>query len=360
MGTQTNGNSKTRILFVDDSKLMRLSARKVLSEEFEVVLAENAEQARQLLQLDSSIQILFTDLNMPEESGYQLLASLRASNEPRLCSLPIIIVTCAENQETERRNALRAGATDFINKPFKASELLARARTLATFNAAQARLDALSTSHPIDLATGLGNRNYCLDRLAQAISFARRHSQPLSLVHLRLDGLTRLLDDLGEPHSGQAMQRLGTLLNQSIRQEDTVYRIGPEAFCFLLPATPKTGAMTLRDRFIPDLEALGFAAQGNPLKVAYRFAIDQVDLDSSLDPEAIVDAVKVETMHTVRPRSQTDRTIPPGIEQALAMAQRGEVHALVPHLSTLHQQLRPLLALIDGLAGNRSVEQACS
>lgn len=282
-----DNTASARILFVDDSKMMRLAGRKILEPHYQVVLAAGADEASAVLEENSDIAVIFSDLNMPDRSGYELLQEVRASDNPRLRRLAVIIMTGSDNQEQEREAALLAGATDFINKPFRSSELLARARThLTSFQAAR-QLNALRQTHHRDLATGLGNRNYCIHRLEQAMSFARRHRQPLSLLYLHLQGLEQLMDSLGEPYTGNALAKIGRVLNQSIRREDMVFRTGSESFCFVLPATAAAGARVVRDRFIPDLESLGLRAEDSGLNVRRRFAIQEPDL-SGLSAERIL------------------------------------------------------------------------
>jgi two-component system, cell cycle response regulator len=337
--------SRPRVLFVDDSKLMRLSGQKILSERFDVTLAENAEQARAQLDQDPGIQLMFCDLNMPGQSGYELLAELRGCHDPRLSRLPIIIVTGTDNQEAERQRALSLGATDFIIKPFRASELTARAQAHATHEVASRRLRQLEDVHHLDAETGLGNRRYCVQRLDQALSFARRHAQALSLIHLKISGLSALLDEMGQPFAGSALKRIGRVLAEPIRREDTVYRTGPETFSFILPATDASGAEVLRKRFIPDLQALGLVSEECMLQVQCRFSTQTPDPTLGQSAEAIL--LKGLASES-RPAHQPDEAAAeqaPDIEQALQMLRRGEIERLRPHLAGLIDRLQPLLDL---------------
>jgi two-component system, cell cycle response regulator len=277
-----------RILFVDDSKMMRLAGRKILESQYHVVLAACADEASAVLDQNPDIAVIFSDLNMPDRSGYELLQEVRASTNRALRRLAVIIMTGSDNQEQEREAALQAGATDFINKPFRASELLARARTHVASFLATRQLNALRQTHHRDLATGLGNRNYCTLRLEQAMSFARRHRQPLSLLYLHLKGLEQLMDSLGEPYAGNALGKIGRVLNQSIRREDMVFRTGSESFCFMLPATAAAGARVVRDRFIPDLESLGLRVTDYGLNVCRQFAIQEPDLSGESCAERVL------------------------------------------------------------------------
>jgi CheY-like chemotaxis protein len=60
---------------------------------------------------------------MPQLDGYGFICKLRGANDPRLRDVPIIVITSAEDDETRER-AYACGASDFILKPFNASQLL--------------------------------------------------------------------------------------------------------------------------------------------------------------------------------------------------------------------------------------------
>jgi two-component system cell cycle response regulator len=343
-----NNPIRARILFVDDSKLMRLSGRKILAHDFDIILAENAMEARRLLYADPTIQLMFCDLNMPGDSGYDLLGELRNSDRPRLRDLPAIIMTGSDDQENERQRALELGATDFISKPFRASELMARARAHASHKEAARRLRQLEDQHQTDLPTGLGNRRYCLQRLEQALSFARRHRQSLTLVHLHIDGLEALIEELGQPYGTSALGRIGKVLARSIRREDTVYRTGKESFSFLLPATDAAGAEILRERFIPNLGELGLKPDGGALNVGLRFSIQSPDVETKWACEELLarglagPTVAVRTAESMHSAGKTDRP-QPDLEQALEMIAKGDFTSVREHLPGLMARLEPLL-----------------
>ncbi len=349
--TKPNPQSRGRILFVDDSRLMRMCANKILGRAFDLVVAESAEQAWEILNTDENIQILFSDLQMPGKSGFELLDQVRNSDSSRLADLPVVLITGSEDCEQMRERALEHGATDFLTKPFQDSELMARARSHVDSGRSRQQLRDLQRDYHLDQSTGLGNRSYCEQRLAQAISFAARHDQSLTLMHLQLSGLELLLEDLGEPFANRALGRIGGMLAQSIRQEDTVFRSGRESFTFMLPATEPHGAEILQERFLPDLDKLGLTGNGNSLEVSCRFLIQPVRVDGRLDAARLLEDGLSGTIAS--PETATDLAKPaqtepatPGLEEALQMIERGESERLRPHLPQLRKRLEPLFAIL--------------
>lgn len=350
--------TRPRVLIIDDSKLMRLSSQKMLAADFDTVLTDSGVHARELLVEDPLIQVVFCDLNMPGLSGYELLTELRSSPVARLRRLPVIIMTGAGNEEAEREKALKLGATDFINKPFRASEVLARARAHASYEEAVGRLRRLESSHPFDPVTGLGSFTYCVRRLEQAMSFALRHGQPLTLVHLHMVGLKKLIDDLGEPYATSALTKIGRVMTQSVRCEDSVFRTGAESFCFILPATDVVGANALKGRFIPNLEELGLSPDGAALEVESRFSMQTPDLASCADAEQVLQAGMAREAVTVTPFECAPAALhgvdPLDIERALALLEQGEIDAVRDQIPALIDRLRPLLNLAGLPVSKRS------
>lgn len=230
--------AKARILVVDDSKLMRKAAHKMLGEEFDVVTADDGELAWTELGADPSIQVVFTDLNMPNLDGYGLLQRVRNAEDSSLASLPVIVVTGAENDEAARMRALDMGATDFITKPFTTVDLLARARAHANNQRITRRLHAQST---VDALTGLGNLQGFLDRLQQDVSFARRHQTGLSVVRLEIVDFRRLFLYHGRAAADALVLQVARLLRARIRKEDTGARVGLGGFALSLPAADAAG-----------------------------------------------------------------------------------------------------------------------
>ncbi len=244
--------ARARILVVDDSRLMRKAAHKMLGDEFDVVTADDGEQAWGLLGEDPTIQVVFTDLNMPVCDGYELLRRVRASDDDSLSSLPVIVVTGADNDETARMHALDTGATDFITKPFTTVDLVARARAHANNQRVTRQLQAQST---IDALTGLGNLAGFLERLQQDISYARRHQQPLTVVRLEIVDFRRLFLYHGRAVADALVLQVARLLRARTRKEDTGGRVGLGGFALSLPGGEALGIERMISRLREDLVA---------------------------------------------------------------------------------------------------------
>lgn len=278
--------AKARILVVDDSKLMRKAAHKMLGDEFDVVTADDGEQAWQQLGGDPSIQVVFTDLNMPNVDGYDLLRLVRGSDDGSLASLPVIVVTGAENDEAARMRALDMGATDFITKPFTTVDLVARARAHANNQRITRQLHAQSMVDPL---TGLGNLAGFLERLQQDISYARRHQKPLSVVRLEIVDFRRLFLYHGRNVADALVLQVARLVRARIRKEDTGGRVGLGGFALSLPAGEAAGIEGMIGRLREDLVAQPpVDEEGLPIPVVLASAVMGADLTEGTTAKSLL------------------------------------------------------------------------
>ena len=113
------------VLVVDDDTVSRHVLVRALENADlpHVAVASGAEALEQIDRVTPSIVLL--DLVMPPPDGYQILRILRAREETR--DLPVVVLTALEAEE-EVAKAFQAGADDFVRKPFKPVELIARIR----------------------------------------------------------------------------------------------------------------------------------------------------------------------------------------------------------------------------------------
>jgi two-component system chemotaxis response regulator CheY len=111
-----------RILIVDDSASVRQVQRHVLSGAgYEVVEATDGKEALAELGKGEAVNLILTDLNMPNLDGLGLIRAVRSDAAHRLT--PVVIIT-TESQEAKKVEARTAGATGWIVKPFTPEQLI--------------------------------------------------------------------------------------------------------------------------------------------------------------------------------------------------------------------------------------------
>ncbi|NEA51495.1 SpoIIE family protein phosphatase [Streptomyces sp. SID10815] len=131
--------ARARVLVVDDNADMReYLARLLTGAGYEVDAVADGQEALDVLRTDAP-DLVVSDVMMPRVDGLQLVAALRA--DARTAALPVLLLSARAGQEASIEG-LRAGADDYLVKPFAAAELLARVRAnveLARLRGHQAR-----------------------------------------------------------------------------------------------------------------------------------------------------------------------------------------------------------------------------
>lgn len=109
-----------KVLIIDDDKeLCVLIKRSVLSEDIEADFCNTGKEGLQKLK-EKEYQLVILDVMMPGMDGFETLEEIRKEN-----SLPILMFT-AKNDSASKVRGLRAGADDYLTKPFDMDELIAR------------------------------------------------------------------------------------------------------------------------------------------------------------------------------------------------------------------------------------------
>jgi len=113
---------KPRILIIDDDHtLIRLTEHILSKQGFDVLTALDGLEGLQKAQKEEP-DLVILDIVMPEPDGFQVLELLRQRT-----NIPVIMLTAEQELDTSC-NALSLGADDYIMKPFRANQLLARVR----------------------------------------------------------------------------------------------------------------------------------------------------------------------------------------------------------------------------------------
>jgi DNA-binding NtrC family response regulator len=112
---------KVRVLVADDEERIRILLEANLeSAGYEVVLAPDGRAALEIL-AEEDLDAVITDMNMPGATGLDVIDSVRERFGPRF---PVIVIT-AYGSVTNAVEAMRHGATDYLEKPFDMSDLRA-------------------------------------------------------------------------------------------------------------------------------------------------------------------------------------------------------------------------------------------
>lgn len=111
-----------KVLVCEDEEILLTSLSFRLKKQgFEIILAKDGKEALEKIKTESP-DLIVADIMMPQVSGLELITFVRKKMKSQL---PIIMISALGNDDTVLE-AFRLGATDFIAKPFKPSELVLR------------------------------------------------------------------------------------------------------------------------------------------------------------------------------------------------------------------------------------------
>ncbi len=115
--------NKAEILIIDDEpQIRKLLQINLESNDYKVVQASNGKEGL-ILSANHPPDLILLDIGLPDKSGHEILQALR-----EWYNKPIIILSVQDN-EADIVSALDSGATDYLTKPFRTGELLARIRS---------------------------------------------------------------------------------------------------------------------------------------------------------------------------------------------------------------------------------------
>jgi len=362
------GAARPLILIVDDSPTIRISLTRAVQGEFLPVEAEHGEQAWELLDSDERIEIIITDLSMPELDGYGLIERIRNSVVGRIQNIPIIVVTGADDTAA-REKAFAAGANDFVTKTCDRVELLARLRAhqklAQTIRALEKSQRELREQANTDALTGLPNRRFFSQLANKELSLMRRQKEHFAVLMMDIDHFKAVNDTHGHPAGDHVLQEVARVLAATVREEDTVARIGGEEFVVGSPYTNRLAAIVLAERLRAAVEALDIEFEGRAIPVTISIGIALRPQNGEALDELL--AAADERLYVAKQRGrnrfcaadkqheerhQAPSMSCPTVDEALAMIRHANLSRLTPHLRELLEEMTPLLELANMQAGD--------
>lgn len=222
------------ILIVDDREVnIQLLEQMLKSAGYACITSTTDPRAVCALHLENHYDLILLDLQMPGLDGFQVMENLKEIETDGY--LPVLAVTA---EPAHKLRALQSGAKDFICKPFDLAEVLMRVHNMLEVRLLHeaARnygkmLESLALNDPL---TELANRRLLADRMSMALVHARRNKSATAVVYLDLDGFKLINDTFGHGVGDSLLKMVAVRLLESVREEDTVARVGGDEFVLAL------------------------------------------------------------------------------------------------------------------------------
>lgn len=243
--TRSAGAAHQVLLVDDDRTIQRLAETFLKPLDVTCEFAGCGAEAFEAL-ARSVPDLILLDHELPGESGLQILERLKA--DPALAQIPVIYAT-GTTKETVISRCFEAGANDYIQKPLRRPELLARVRSVLE---RQRMIRELWSNARTDSLTGLPNRLLLQETLSHAIERTQQDLRyRFALLFLDFDRFKMINDSLGHEVGDLLLQQIAERLRANLRSEDaivrdsqmtTLSRLGGDEFVILLGDIPDEAA----------------------------------------------------------------------------------------------------------------------
>lgn len=213
-----------KILIVDDSFVQAARLKDILEEDYEITIAQTAEEGLRQASAENYSLILL-DVVMPGMDGFTLLKKLQ--EEIITQSIPVILITSLADVQNEHQG-LVLGAVDYITKPFNPMIVKARVNTHIKLYNYRKQVEYQSRT---DQLTGIANRRQYDHHSPIKWNEAVRLKTPFSLCMIDIDRFKVYNDTFGHPAGDKVIAAVAGALSSCLqRSTDFVARYGGEEF----------------------------------------------------------------------------------------------------------------------------------
>ncbi len=274
-----------RILIAEDDFTSRSILAVVLKKEgHEVTATVNGAEAWDVLQQPDAPALVILDWLMPEMDGPEVVRRVRALQTDRP---PYLIMLTSKGEKADIIAGLDAGANDYLSKPFDPGELHAR---IAVGRRMVEMQDALIESRKIlahqathDPLTGMLNRRAILDRLRKELARARRHGDVLAIGMFDIDHFKQVNDMYGHQTGDDVLCGLTQILKESIREYDSVGRMGGEEFLVITPMKAGTNWISAFGRLCAKIAESNITTRSGVLSITVSIGVAYAAAETTVD-----------------------------------------------------------------------------
>jgi len=226
-----------KLLVADDSRVSRMMLLAITKQwGYEVLLAEDGEQAWQIMQQDDAPQLLLLDWEMPKMNGIEVCERVIAKDPENPAYIVLLTSRTSSDDIVE---GLSKGASDYLSKPFDSAELQVRLQVGKRMIELQQKLNTtlqnLTDLASHDALTGILNRRAIMEALPKEIKRIERQKQVLCIGMCDIDHFKQINDTYGHLAGDEVLKEVTNRMEASLRDHDLLGRYGGEEFLVITP-----------------------------------------------------------------------------------------------------------------------------
>ncbi len=265
---------KKKILIVEDNELNRSLLSDILSDEYQVLEAENGRKALDILEQNKdSVALVLLDVMMPVMDGYTFLQRIR--DDAELSLIPVIVTTQSDS-EADEVNALIHGATDFVPKPYRPQVILHRVASLIKLRETAAMVNQFQ----YDRLTGLYSKEFFYQKVRERL--LEEPEQDYCIVCSNIENFKLLNDIFGAQEGDRLLKEIAAIAQKMV---------GSTGFCGRFTAD-RFLALQKREQELRDRQNFGYLGEQrvSPVmkNVVMRWGIYEIT-DRSISVEQMCD-----------------------------------------------------------------------
>jgi len=212
--------NKSTILVVDDTET-NIDILLGLLGDYDVAVATDGQSALDIVQEDD-IDLVLLDIMMPDMDGYDVCERVKKSNK----NIPIIFITAKSDEDSIER-AYAVGGDDYITKPFKPRELIARVKTQIKLKELISHLEYISS---YDQMTGIYNRRKFFELANEKFI---NGVGGLYAIMIDIDKFKKVNDTYGHATGDEVIKRVTKAISDYLPSNAIFGRLGGEEFAIV-------------------------------------------------------------------------------------------------------------------------------
>jgi two-component system cell cycle response regulator len=229
-------SGKSSVLIVDDdAALLDILKRGLSSEDYHCETVGTGVAALELID-KTPFDVLVTDIVLPDIYGFNL-----AEKAKKLRRDIAVIIMTGFIEDFSYDDAIEAGASDFIKKPFTLKEMTARIEHAK-------KHEKMHTLLLTDELTGIYNRRGFFTLSEHQLKVAKRQMTGIYMLYADLDDLKGINDNWGHPEGDLALIDVANILRTNFRESDVIARIGGDEFVVIPVGTAGDNVDIIIDR----------------------------------------------------------------------------------------------------------------
>ena len=221
------GSDLKTILIVDDTETNIDILVELLGNEYDILVALDGKSALNILE-EERVDLILLDIMMPEMDGYKVCQILKNSDKTQ--DIPVIFITAKVDEDSIER-AYDVGGDDYVTKPFKPRELLARVKMQLKINSLMSDLKFIAA---YDEMTGIYNRREFFKLSLKRFS---NFKVDLYAIMIDIDKFKNINDAYGHAVGDKVIKIITKTVADNISDDAIFGRIGGEEFAIVWSAS---------------------------------------------------------------------------------------------------------------------------